>query len=452
MNFTTKHKLKTDYGILLLLIFSFSLLIFLHFKSPLLIWDENVYLSNARSHISASHFTEDFRYPAVECLIAFGWAFTGESVLSARLIMILISTGFVLISYLCFKQHLKRLAIIATILLVLNPLFVLWGFRIYTEMLTLLFIMSAYYLLGKKDHNFLAGALSALAFLSRFPAMLFPVSVGLFFLFKRKYKPLISFCLGFAIALSPWLVFNLITYGNPIWDVLEYWKDVNQFTPIQPVIKQVLNFVHMLGLLILMLPLGIYNILKHRLKGYKLMFIYLAISLTYYFFVVHMKLMRYDLMVLPFLLILCFQGLELFPDKLKKWIIASMAISVIILFSSQVSTILAADKCASNGAIEQSIDYIHTRTHAGDALISNFWPWDGYYNNLEAHPPWSNDIDMLIETYKPKYFLQNNQKGIEFNQELLLNHTQLVLEKNLTDSCKQSVLIFKVNYSDFRHI
>ena len=64
------------------------MLIQLAHVSQFLIWDEPVYLGNAKSHIGESHFTEDFRFPLLEYVISLSWTVFGESVLIAKYVAI----------------------------------------------------------------------------------------------------------------------------------------------------------------------------------------------------------------------------------------------------------------------------------------------------------------------------------------------------------------------------
>ena len=85
-----------------------TLFIILNFISPLTIWDENAYLGNARSHVSYSNYTEDFRFPLTEYLVSFIWGITGESVFFARLGIIILTLLSTLFMYAIGKKFSQR--------------------------------------------------------------------------------------------------------------------------------------------------------------------------------------------------------------------------------------------------------------------------------------------------------------------------------------------------------
>lgn len=104
-----KIKKSKKTGIIIILLMFLLLFILLIFQNPSLLWDENVYLGNAKSHIGLSNFTEDFRFPLIEYLIAGIWLITGENIFIARLLIVFLSLAglffFYLIMNLLFKKE-----------------------------------------------------------------------------------------------------------------------------------------------------------------------------------------------------------------------------------------------------------------------------------------------------------------------------------------------------------
>ena len=130
-----------------LLFFILLLFLFLQYQNPLLLWDENAYLGNARAHISNSYFTEDFRFPLLEYFISGFWLILGESIFAARLFMILCSLLTIYVFYLIAEYYFPKKGFYCTILFSLNPIFLKWGVYVYPNMLGLLLITTAYYFL-----------------------------------------------------------------------------------------------------------------------------------------------------------------------------------------------------------------------------------------------------------------------------------------------------------------
>ena len=145
-----------------------------------------------------------------------------------------------------------------TVFFSLSPLILFWGFRVYADIPAMFFtVLSFYFLLKyneiesnkpknkKKEYLFLAlcGITAALSFLSRFPLALFAISVGIYFILKKKPKELLIFALFFLIAICPWLIYNRIIYKNPIWDLLQQYTVVAEWTVMQPISAQLLYFL-----------------------------------------------------------------------------------------------------------------------------------------------------------------------------------------------------------------
>jgi len=262
-----KKNIIHKYWIVALLVLSLVLFLWLNSLNPVLLWDENVYLGNARSHIKQSYFIEDFRCPLLEYIIAGVWLIIGESVFIAKLTIIFFNLGSIFVFYLISKRLFKQ-AFLPTILFALSSEFVYWGFRVYGDSVAVFFILLSLYLFIKEKNilYILSGLFAAFSFLSRFPLALFAISIGIYCLIKRKWKPLILFSIGFVIGILPWLIYNMIIYKNPLWDVFALYSAVEQYTCAQPAWLLLGYIVQNLSILILFLPTGIIGIINKRKK------------------------------------------------------------------------------------------------------------------------------------------------------------------------------------------
>lgn len=452
--------------VLFLISLMFILLLVLNYYFPALKWDENAYLGNARSHIAKSNFTEDFRYPLLEYFIAFFWLFTGESVFIAKLLIMVFTLSTIYIFYLTSEIYFKKDAFIITLLFSLSPLIFEWGYRVYSDIPALFFLLLSFYLIlisnKKQKIVFLAGIAGSLAFLMRFPAALFPFSAGIYFLFKKEYKKSIVFSLGFMSLLLPWMIYNYAVYSNPFWDFFAQWEIVAKYTLMEPPIYLFKNLMHLLNVLLFFLPFGIYSVFKEkRDKKIKNSFIlistYILIFLTVNSFIFKLKLARYSLIVLPFFCIFCYKGFLFMLNCFKKYKqekyyrIIAYSVLFFILISFFISALITEFKqayCGRGGAIEQSIDYIKKTTTNSDHILSNFWPSFGYSANVKVNSLWSENVSSLISQYDSKYIvLSQSVGGVYFNKTLLDKTPELELEKKITDRCNCEAFIYRVKAS-----
>lgn len=449
------------------------LFLILNFISPLLLWDENVYLGNARSHLTISNFTEDFRFPLTEYIISFIWLLTGESIFFARLAIILLTIFSALLLYLIGKRYFsKKISFFLALAFSLSPLIVFWGFRAYADIPAMFFtILDFYFLLKNEEQNkkldkknrkkylfvALAGISLALAFLARFPLALFALCAGLYFIIKKRPKELLLFALFFLLAISPWLIYNQITYKNPIWDFIQQFSVVQQWTSIEPVSKQLLNLVYAIGLLILPLILGIFSFLKkdkneenkENKKPLKFIIpIYILISFVYYLFFVKLKDSRYYLAFLPFLFLVAFEGIVFIKNKIKNKNIMKIAtilfvLNSIVLLIGSIYLIESQGHCDRQGALLQSISYLKPTLKENDIIVSNCWPWFGYYLNSRVYSPWT-DITSFTNEYNVTKIITCSWFDPPYNSKDL---DSLVLEKEFNGSCAHQVKIYNTNLS-----
>jgi 4-amino-4-deoxy-L-arabinose transferase-like glycosyltransferase len=462
-----EEKFNEKIFITLLLIVYLIFLLVIDSLSPSFVWDENVYLGNARSYISHSNFIEDFRFPGMEYLVAFFWLFTGESILVAKLIVILMSVLTILFTYLCAKRFMdKRLAYLASFLFALAPLMLQWGFRILGEAPGLFFVMLSFYMiiLAKEKNKLiyiaLAAIFSAYAFLSRFALLIFPFCIVIYFLLQKKSRHLLFFSIFFILALSPWLYYNTVTYNNPVWDVLEYNKVVKEWTFLEPIPQQLYNLLVNLRVLLPFAIIGTVSfILSKEKKSLKFLIVfYVLVSLAYYLFFVKMKADRYFLAFLPFLYILGFEGLAFINSKLanlkpgrfnwKKIFFAFLLVLIILdAVSGSIYTlevIIKKETCDSyDGAIFKSIDYMKPKINEHNAIVSNYWPYFGYFLNAKSYTAWTSPRN-LIENYSVNYFIYGDWAGNFYNLTYFESQPNIELEKVINGSCNWTVRVYHV--------
>lgn len=430
--------IKKIYFVLIGVLFLFILL---NFLNPLLLWDENVYLGNARANIKESNFTEDFRFPLLEYLISLVWLIFGESIIAAKLLMISMSLLTIYFFYRICEFYFKKNVIIYTLIFSFSPILLFWGFRAYPDIPALMFMVISFYLI-LKERLFWAGFMAGLSFLAKFPLALFPLSVGVFFVYKKEIKNAFRFSLGFVVPIIPWMLYNYISYGNIFWDALKQLEVIGKWTTWQPMMKQVNNALIVLNVLLIFIPFGIYNLIKKRFTKYDLVIlINVLFFIIYYFFFVDLKLMRYYLAVIPFLLLLSFIGIEYIINKVDKKYLIIPVFLVFLLLAVPITIFefeLSGD-CQRNSSKEEAIKFVEEHTSEEDLVISNFWPWFGYYNNVRTSSLWNQNITEFVNEKDPDFVIYSDYYGNNYDKEEL---SKLSLNKTINDGCGQRVLVY----------
>ncbi len=399
------------HGIFVWLIVYFLFLLSLVVYLPSLIWDESIYLANAKSLFIGSKYTESFRSPLLPFFVALAWLFTGEQVIVARTISIVFTLGCVYLTYKIGRTYFGKKSIFLAILFSLAPLMVYWGNKVYTDIASLFFILLSFYLM-KNQRMFFSGVSLGLGFLVRYSASLFGLSVLVFLLFKKRYKESIIFVLAIFLLLMPWMVYNQIEHKNPIYGAWRYVKNVSTWTKPykEPAFLQIINFIRVLGPFLIFLPFGIKSFLK---KGDgTLIFIYTLIFFVCFTFFFNLKLIRYYIMILPFLYLLIYEGFSSLKKKIKytiplNFFVIASCIALLIPIFSQYQT----DNLRWQ-TIEQSVTYMKDNTNPNDLIMSNFWPYFGYFIDAESLSTW-DDVDYLVKSYYPKYVVYHDNFGLE---------------------------------------
>jgi len=444
----TKNK-----AIYILLFFLLILFLVFNYIDPFLLWDENVYLANARSHISSTNFTEDFRFPLLEYIIAVVWFFTGESIFIAKLIMIFFTLASIYFFYLIVKEYFnKKNVLLATILFSLSPLIISWGFKVNTDIPAMLFMSISYYLIIKQIDNveFLAGIFFALSFLTKFPFALFGIAIFIHFIIRKEFKKLLLFFSGFFLALIPWMLYNYIHYFNILWDLVIQYSVVKTYTTLEPILKQIINLFYIIGILILFIPFGISGLIKEK-KNYIIIFIYCILFIIYYFFITKAKIIRYYFSILPFLYIVIYSGImqiskRINQDSVKKIMYAIITASVILIIIPPIISITKRGFCTKDGATSNAISYMQLNKDDYTSVISNIWPYFGYYNNIKTYSLWTDNLGLQLGRYKPDYIIYHDRDGLLFNKNQLSQNNKLKLEKEIKGKCNEQIFIYKVLY------
>ncbi len=449
----------SKYWIWIILVLIFVLYSHFLFSDPLLLWDESVYLGNARGHLETSYFQEDFRFPLLEYVISGVWFITGESVLVAHLIMIVLSLlgvfGMFLLSKFYFKKTVWQA--LTTITFALTPVIIFWSFRVYTDIPAMsMMIFSIYFFLRylEKKNNCLitiSGIFVSLAFLFKFSFVLFVFPLLLSLLLRKEWKSLVFFSLGGIIPLIPWLPYNSLMYKNPLWDLMAQGEVISMYTSWQPVHKLLLFILKNTYFLLIGFIVGIVHSIKQfkELK-YQILLTTTSLIILFHLFIVQLKLERYILAFLPFMILLSMIGFSKLETKIPKnikKIVTTVFLILIVLTSiffvyQNEKKINKEEFC--NQAMKESIIFVQENVPEGELVASNHWTWYGFYGNHRLSSTWTKNISLIIEKNDPALFVINRWSGLPMNLNDFDTHESLNKEAFFKDSCNQEIYIYSV--------
>ncbi len=235
-------------------------------------WDETVYMAMADAFAGNNYFFEAFRPPLVPASLFLWESLFGYSLLSSRILVLLVSIASLPVAYALTKKAAgDKIALLAAALLAVDAFSVLYSARVLSESFAVLFgttaITSFYIGYRKKSTSWLAlaGVAIALAMMSKHLMAYLGAAILIFFLSKRGLKTFsdrrfyIVLLSGFAV-ISPWFVVNYAQFGNPF-----YPQFVNVgLSPPEGLIFYAKQLPVFLGLQGLLLPLAFIGMKKSK--------------------------------------------------------------------------------------------------------------------------------------------------------------------------------------------
>ena len=244
-----QHILKKNRWLIALFISAFLVRMIFAYATPIKSWDETIYLNlgSDLSHnlldYSFSHGWSDyipsgedvmygypkagFRAPLLPYLIAFLHIFHVSFLIT--FLLPLVGALSVIVVYVLGKElFTKRVGVISALFFAFIPLHVFYSGRVLTEVLLTFFILLTFlsfwkgFEKGNKTYKILFGVFLALALLSRYTALWIVPVFPLYLLARHKTftflrdKYLWYSVAAFLILLTPWFVYGIVTYHNPI--------------------------------------------------------------------------------------------------------------------------------------------------------------------------------------------------------------------------------------------
>ncbi len=428
---------------ILLLAFIIRIWVFFKTMNQPLWWDEADYLSAAKrwglglNIRDIWYYRRGFLFPLASSL--FYMAGLGE--LGIRVLEVLLSTGFILVSYfLIAKMFDKKLALLSCIGLTFSWILLFFGGRVLTDVPAAFFILLSFllfwngYVLKKGDkYIYFSLAIFALAVLVRMQSlMMAPAFLAIVFpkekfaMFKNK-KLWIAFSI-FLVIFIPQVILYYNHYGNPISDIASHYLGIGQKaaeTGDERVISfAILNYVFdlpyvmtgshdmtnlyamtmfyllLIGAVYFFIDLlfGFDKIFKNEelQKRFFVLFFLICIFLVMgYIGSVSYVEQRYLSVGLPFLFLIAVYPLvklegilekTLKTSKTSSSIIVVLLLLLLLIPSFNLANGMIESKKTSYLEVEQAGMWIRDNSNQSDIVISDSLPQMTYYSERSTYP------------------------------------------------------------------
>ncbi len=323
--------------ILLLLFISINVAII--FKTPLVSWDEAVYIGIGKFIFSnaQSGLFESFRPLFLSFILGGIWKLGLNAVSFGRAIVLLFSAGNLILFYLIAKKYTtKNLAIMGLIIFALVPIYFDFSTKIMTGVVASFFVLLSFYYFLKGKYSLVA-FFSGLATLTRFPAGIFFIFFLLWSLKKKKFI-FIKMIFLFLITISPFFLVNIFFGNGLIKPLLDAISHQNNYVFSQDFFfYPKLLFLSSI-FLVFSLP-GLYYSIKN--KRYELFF-FSIIPLLYFTYIVN-KQLRFVNLFLPFVVLIAVYGFYHMLKKSKTNPLNSLALLLFVLISLGISVNMISD-------------------------------------------------------------------------------------------------------------
>ncbi len=312
-------------------------------------WDESVYIGIGKYIFSNGEIGlyEPIRPLALPLITGLLWKFGLDVIIASKIIMLLFSSGALIMVYKITKNIFdKRTANLSVLLLAFTPLFFSYSSTILTEIPSLFFALAALYFI-MKNKFVLSGIFASLSFLTKFPNLIL-IAVLFFYMliYRRRLSDYVKFGLSFLILIMPYFVANYFLTGSFFRPLLLASKHgANVAYAVKPALLSLFYYIIMPikdNILFLFVFLGLFFYFKNGLykdKNKNLLTIFTLIYFLYFTYIPN-KQLRFFLLFIPMFPIFASYGIINSFNFIRKIkisyfrIISIAIISAFLLFSS----------------------------------------------------------------------------------------------------------------------
>ncbi|MBI3034371.1 glycosyltransferase family 39 protein [Candidatus Woesearchaeota archaeon] len=325
-----------------------SRLIFL--DTSYFIWDETIYLMHGQV-ISGHHapYNELFSRPP---LLPFLISGLSSHEVMTRILVIFINSLIVIPVYFLGRIISERTALISSVIMAVLPVSILHSRYVLTDHLGALLALSSFVCLFyamKRLNKPLIGfssILIGLSILMKFTNLILLAAFAPLYLvlFRKNVRLLIFHFVILLITLGPFLIFSLVSFGNPLLPFFKGWEAVAEPLPVG--IGFILyTFLDAFGLMLAFALAGLFLLRKKLFTpGLFPASFFFAIILFYYFFImgkgvakpqsIEWEAERFMLLLVPFVVAFASHSFSL---ALKRFGTAFFCIILVISFASLYS-------------------------------------------------------------------------------------------------------------------
>jgi len=401
-----------------LIIFSILAKFALPFFNEGMWWDEAVYLGLGRNvqkgmySLDSGTALETFRPPVFPLLISL----ISDNILLARILVVLISAISVVTTYYLSKELFgKDIALLSSLFLSTNQLFVFFSTKILSEPLFMSFLSLSllFFLRRKKPTNALvSGVFAGLALMTRYLGTIIILSYALYFVYifyrkksKRVFGEAAPLLLGFLAVLSPWLLMSYAYYGSIFGAYLTNLAVYSESLP-SGFSSYFADIFGIFGVQIIFVAIGLYVLARQEKSGYNfLLYVFFLLPLAFFSLAFHRE-PRYLLSYMPIYAI--FAGLVLKLENKKSFTKYLPLIAVLVCAASLFTGLVFAwnDRFSGRSLVEASV-YLKNITDEKDAVMTESYPYVYYFSERRAirFPDKYEDIGSIIEKNGVKFIL-----------------------------------------------
>lgn len=218
-------------------------------------WDAAVYLTNARDWLTNLPLSEAYRPPLISWIIAGIWSVTGENWQAVKYLSAIFGIGAAVVLYFTLRRGKgATFALGVVALTMLNPQVFFYSTQLYTETLSLFFVLATLYLSKREKmyHWFLAGASIGLTFASRYPVVLAAVVIIFVESYARKNWQILATAISGAIPVVAAVVISVLIKSGTFQTALA--KDTVFTVLLSPYYLQ--NSIVIWGWIVLLVPIA----------------------------------------------------------------------------------------------------------------------------------------------------------------------------------------------------
>lgn len=351
-------------------------------------WDEGSFLHNAEVLVGDDTRLEDNRPIALSALIALLWLFTGESVVAARLLVVLFGLACILVLDRITDEEGGDGVVAA---FAFAPLLVYWSFHTYSDVPALFFLLLGWWAYRER-RPVLAGVALGVATTFRYVFGVFALAFAAAYVYERR--DLVRYGVGGVVGSAPFFLHSLWRYGSVLAkprlyvDRVGRWSGSGLFaTPVDSASAG----VSVLAGLVATIPFA-WRQMDHVERA--MLLLYPAFLLGY----AGNAFTRYWLPIIPVLLLVTRRGCS-------RRVFAIAAASMLVASGLVVGGGFM-EELRCEAPYEDAVRYVEA--NATGAVVTDRWAETMFHLDRPVHSPWTSYEVLIAEHNVTHALMQEN--------------------------------------------